>query len=84
MLREYSELLFLTRDVIRSAIRDYIDYKKAQIVLWKYHKKDNFCTACGIVNEHELEALVIVSEHEKIQKNKRDMIIRLKNSKKTA
>jgi hypothetical protein len=84
MFKSYSEFLFLARDVIKDAINDYIDYQKAQIILWKYGKKDNFCTACGIVNQHELEALLTVSEHEQILRNKKEMKTRLKNSKKTA
>ena len=84
MLREYSEFLFLAREVIRETIQDYFNYKKAQIVLWKYDRKANSCTSCGIVNKRELEAIMTVSEHEEIQRNKKNMIIRLKKSKKTA
>lgn len=84
MSRIYSEFFVLVGEIIRDAIYDYVNYKRAQITLWKYHKKDNFCTACGIVNEHELEAMVIISEHEEIQRNRKETKLRIKNSKKTA
>ena len=84
MLRGYSEFFVLVGEVIKESIHDYLNYKRAQITLWKYHKKDNFCTACGILNEKELEALVVISDYEEIQKNKKKMIARLRNSKKTA
>jgi len=84
MFRGYSEFFVLSGEIIRDTIQDYINYKKAQTVLWKYQHKDNFCTVCGVLNQHELEALSILAEHEKILKNKRSMKIRIKNSKKTA
>jgi hypothetical protein len=84
MSREYSEFLLLAGEVIRGTIEDYLNYKKSQIVLYKYHKKDNFCTACGTVNKRELEAIITISEHEEIRRNKQEMVVRFKNSKKTA
>jgi len=84
MFRGYSEFFALTGEVIREAIYDYIDYKRAQITLWKYQKKLVSCTSCGIANQNELEAIATVSEHEEILRNKRAMKIRIKNSKKTA
>jgi len=84
MSRKYFEILSLTGEIIRDTIKDYLNYKKAQRVLWEYHKKLISGTSCGIANQHELEAIVIVSEYEKIQDNKREMKIRIKNSKKTA
>jgi predicted transcriptional regulator len=79
-----AEFADLTIEVIKNSIEDYVNYKRAQRVLQKYHHKDNFCTACGIMNERELEAMSVISDYEEIQKNKREMKSRIKNSKKTA
>lgn len=84
MFKAYSEFFNLVKDFVKDAVLDYVNYKKAQRVLWKYDKRDNFCTASGIMNECELEALLIVSEHERIQKNRIETKFRIRNSKKTA
>jgi hypothetical protein len=84
MVKSYLDPYILIWDFIKDSIQDYISYKKAQITLWEYRKKVISCTSCGIANKQELEALVIVFDHEEIQKNKREMRFRVINSKKTA
>lgn len=52
-------------------IKDYINYKKAQIEDWRYHHKDNYCTACGIADKKTLDAIMFISEFENRKKSKK-------------
>jgi hypothetical protein len=79
-LNIYSEYLCLAGEVIGEVICDYLNYRKAQIRLWRYYHQSNF-SAPG---KKTLGALSVVLEHEQIQGNKKAMISRIKNSKKTA
>jgi hypothetical protein len=67
---EYGEIAF---EMLKEGIRDYINYKKAQITEWKYYR-NKFCGIVNLAGEKTLEARMVIFE---FQKRKRELKSRL-------
>ena len=70
-LLEFGEI---TIGIIKDALNDYIDYKRAQRIEWRY-QHNKFCGVVGMVDQKTLEAMTMVFE---FQKRKRELKERLR------
>jgi len=74
-LRDFGELIL---EVIEYSIKDYFDFKRAQIIDGQY-QHNKFCGVVGVADQRTLEAMLKIFE---FRKRRKELKIRLrKNSR---